>query len=150
MANCESMTNCELTWDSHYSSLLSFLDLYLRNEKLADVTLAADGKVMHVHRLVLLAASSYFEVIQFNFIQFILPWSLLLLTYCWHTDMLLLFLLQEMLSLSNEKQAVIYFKDVSFANLEYLVQVRIVFTLFYWHNYMIIDNYIFVSFEVYL
>ena len=56
------MVNYKLTWDSHCSSLLSFLGSYLASDKLVDVTLAAEGKVIHVHRLVLLASSPYFEV----------------------------------------------------------------------------------------
>lgn len=83
------MAKCDLSWGDHYSSLLSVFGSYMKNDKLVDVTLAAEGKVIHVHRLVLLASSSYFE---------------------------------EMLSLYPEKQAVIFLKDVTIANLEFIVQ----------------------------
>ena len=60
------MSDYNLTWESHFSSLLSVFDSYLTNEKFVDVTLACEGKAIHVHRLVLLASSSYFEVMQYN------------------------------------------------------------------------------------
>ena len=56
------MRDYNLTWDSHYSTLVSVMGSYLSNEKFVDVTLAAEGKFIHVHRLVLLTSSSYFEV----------------------------------------------------------------------------------------
>ena len=59
------MAKCDLSWGDHYSSLLSVFGSYMKNDKLVDVTLAAEGKVIHVHRLVLLASSSYLEVRQF-------------------------------------------------------------------------------------
>ena len=71
------MAKCDLSWGDHYSSLLSVFGSYMKNDKLVDVTLAAEGKVIHVHRLVLLASSSYLEVRQFLKLLFTLFFTLL-------------------------------------------------------------------------
>ena len=42
--------------------LVSVLDNLLGKESLVDVTLAAEGRILRVHRLVLCACSQYFEV----------------------------------------------------------------------------------------
>ena len=46
-----------------YSVLVSVLDTLLERERLVDVTLAAEGQFINVHRLVLFACSQYFDVI---------------------------------------------------------------------------------------
>jgi len=51
-----------LRWNSHHSTLVSVLDSLLERERLCDVTLAAQGRFINVHRLVLFACSPYFEV----------------------------------------------------------------------------------------
>ena len=48
--------------DSHYETLESVLKSYLNNEKLADITLVAEGKSIQVHSIVLFAFSEYFQV----------------------------------------------------------------------------------------
>ena len=51
-----------LRWNNHHSVLISVLNSLLQKELLVDVTLAADGQYIEVHRLVLCACSKYFEV----------------------------------------------------------------------------------------
>ena len=51
-----------LKWNNHSSTLVSILDALLEKESLVDVTLAAEGQFIKVHRFVLFACSSYFEV----------------------------------------------------------------------------------------
>ena len=52
-----------IKWHSHHASLVSSLGSLLQKESFVDVTLSAEGKFLHVHRLVLMACSSYFEVL---------------------------------------------------------------------------------------
>ena len=51
-----------LKWKNHQSALISLLDALLERESFVDVTLAAEGKFIRVHRVVLCACSQYFEV----------------------------------------------------------------------------------------
>lgn len=51
-----------LKWNNHHSTLVDILDRLLEREKLVDVTLAADGQCINVHKFVLYACSQYFEV----------------------------------------------------------------------------------------
>lgn len=55
-----------LKWNNHYSILVSVLDTLLEQELMVDVTLAAEGRLLRVHRLVLCACSQYFQVIVLN------------------------------------------------------------------------------------
>lgn len=77
-----------LKWNNHHNTLISVLDSLLMKERLVDVTLAAEGQFINVHRIVLFACSQYFE---------------------------------ELLSQLPDKQAVIFLKDVKFADLKALV-----------------------------
>ncbi|XP_057378412.1 protein tramtrack, alpha isoform-like isoform X1 [Daphnia carinata] len=77
-----------LRWNNHHNTLISVLDSLLMKERLVDVTLAAEGQFINVHRIVLFACSQYFE---------------------------------ELLSQLPDKQAVIFLKDVEFADLKALV-----------------------------
>ena len=56
------MADLLFTSDNHFTTLASVLQSYLSNEKLADVTLVAEGKTIQVHNIVLRALSTYFEV----------------------------------------------------------------------------------------
>ena len=51
-----------LRWNNHHNVLVSVLDSLLARETLVDVVLAAEGRSIKVHRLVLCACSQYFEV----------------------------------------------------------------------------------------
>jgi len=50
-----------LRWNNHHSVLISVLNSLLQKELLVDVTLAAEGQYIEVHRIVLCACSKYFE-----------------------------------------------------------------------------------------
>ena len=51
-----------LRWKNHHNTLVTVLDKLLQNETFVDVILAAEGKFIKVHRIVLCACSEYFEV----------------------------------------------------------------------------------------
>ena len=55
------IAECCLRWKSHKKTLISWLDSLLEKECLVDITLAAEGKFIRAHRLVLCACSQYFE-----------------------------------------------------------------------------------------
>ena len=55
-------TEYSLKWNSHHSTIVNVLDSLLEKESLVDVTLAAEGKFINVHRFMLFACSPYFEV----------------------------------------------------------------------------------------
>ncbi|KAL1517269.1 hypothetical protein ABEB36_001055 [Hypothenemus hampei] len=50
-----------LRWNNHQSTLVAVFDTLLENEKLVDCTLAAEGKYLNAHKVVLSACSPYFE-----------------------------------------------------------------------------------------
>lgn len=58
-----------LRWNNHQSTLISVFDTLLENGTLVDCTLAAEGKFLKAHKVVLSACSPYFavsrEIIQF-------------------------------------------------------------------------------------
>ena len=51
-----------LKWNNHHQTFMSVLHNLLKREVLVDVTLAAEGHFIEVHRLVLCACSDYFQV----------------------------------------------------------------------------------------
>ncbi|KAK9878061.1 hypothetical protein WA026_020690 [Henosepilachna vigintioctopunctata] len=52
-----------LRWNDQQSILVSAFDTLLENEALVDCTLAAEGKCLNAHRVVLSACSPYFELL---------------------------------------------------------------------------------------
>ena len=62
MGSAEQEQEFCLRWNNHSSTLISVLDSLLQEEALVDVILAAEGKFIKVHRLVLCACSQYFQV----------------------------------------------------------------------------------------
>ena len=56
------MVNVSLRWKNHHGTLVAVLEKLLQGEKFVDVILAAEGKFIKVHRIVLCACSQYFEV----------------------------------------------------------------------------------------
>ncbi|KAK9878052.1 hypothetical protein WA026_020680 [Henosepilachna vigintioctopunctata] len=52
-----------LRWNDHQSTLVAVFDRLLENEALVDCTLAAEGKCLNAHRVVLSACSPYFELL---------------------------------------------------------------------------------------
>lgn len=54
-----------LRWNNHQSTLVAVFDTLLENGTLVDCTLAAEGKYLNAHKVVLSACSPYFEVIKF-------------------------------------------------------------------------------------
>lgn len=55
-----------LKWKNHHHVLISLLDKLLENESMCDVTLAAEQQFLKVHRIVVCACSSYFEVCHYK------------------------------------------------------------------------------------
>ena len=53
-----------LQWSQHSQEMVEKLSSLLSRESLLDITLAAEGKYIKAHKVVLAAASKYFEVIQ--------------------------------------------------------------------------------------
>lgn len=52
-----------LRWNNHQPNFISVFSSLLSNQSLVDVTLAAEGKHLQAHKVVLSACSSYFQVI---------------------------------------------------------------------------------------
>ncbi|KAI8117465.1 isoforms H/M/V, Longitudinals lacking protein [Lucilia cuprina] len=52
-----------LRWNNHQSTLISVFDTLLENETLVDCTLAAEGKFLKAHKVVLSACSPYFATL---------------------------------------------------------------------------------------
>lgn len=67
-----------LRWNNHQSTLVSVFDTLLENGTLVDCTLAAEGKYLKAHKVVLSACSPYFEVSFTNatYIQIQLPFKM--------------------------------------------------------------------------
>jgi len=53
-----------LKWNSHHDTMVSLLYSQLEKKNFVDVTIGAEGKFINAHRLILCAASEYFEVCQ--------------------------------------------------------------------------------------
>lgn len=51
-----------LRWNNHQSTLIQNFDTLLESGTLVDCTLAAEGKTLKAHKVVLSACSPYFEV----------------------------------------------------------------------------------------
>jgi hypothetical protein len=49
-------------WNNHQPNFISVFSSLLLNETLVDVTLAAEGRQLQAHKVVLSACSSYFQV----------------------------------------------------------------------------------------
>lgn len=78
-----------LQWSQHSQEMVEKLSSLLSRESLLDITLAAEGKYIKAHKVVLAAASKYFE---------------------------------DLLCSTPDQIPVIFFRDVSFTELESLVQ----------------------------
>lgn len=50
-----------LRWNNHQPNFISVFSTLLHNESLVDVTLAAEGRQLQAHKVVLSACSSYFQ-----------------------------------------------------------------------------------------
>lgn len=63
----ESTEQFSLRWNNFHSNLTTGFHDFLRAEDLVDVTLAAEGRVLYAHKLVLSVCSPYFkEVFKLN------------------------------------------------------------------------------------
>lgn len=51
-----------LRWNNHQPNFISVCSSLLHNGTLVDVTLAAEGRQLQAHKIVLSACSSYFQV----------------------------------------------------------------------------------------
>lgn len=56
-----------LKWNNHQSTLIQNFDTLLVSGTLVDCTLAAEGKYLKAHKVVLSACSPYFEVSFYHF-----------------------------------------------------------------------------------
>lgn len=65
-----------LRWNNHQSTLISVFDTLLENGTLVDCTLAAEGKFLKAHKVVLSACSPYFAVSIFFFFLTFPKWPL--------------------------------------------------------------------------
>lgn len=67
-----------LRWNNHQSTLVAVFDTLLENGTLVDCTLAAEGKYLNAHKVVLSACSPYFEVsVRMNLLKGHVPTSVL-------------------------------------------------------------------------
>lgn len=56
-----------LRWNNHQPNFISMFTTLLNTQTLVDVTLAAEGKHLQAHKVVLSACSTYFQVFNFFF-----------------------------------------------------------------------------------
>ena len=61
-----------LRWNNHHRTLIDVLQSLYQEQSFVDVTLAAEGKSVQVHRLVLCSVSPYFQVFIVFYCAFIL------------------------------------------------------------------------------
>lgn len=65
-----------LRWNNHQPNFISVFSSLLNSESLVDVTLAAEGRHLQAHKVVLSACSSYFQVyIKYKHNKFITYYS---------------------------------------------------------------------------
>ena len=62
LLNGQKEQNFKVSWNDHHPYLIQLVHGLLERESLVDVTLAAEGQFIRVHRLILGACSHYFEV----------------------------------------------------------------------------------------
>lgn len=94
-----------LRWNNHQSTLVAVFDTLLENGTLVDCTLAAEGKYLNAHKVVLSACSPYFEV---RYLQK----KRLLIFYFFY------FNLQSLLSQNYDKHPIFILKDVKYQELK--------------------------------
>ena len=96
-------------WHHHQKSVIDLLDQLWEKQELVDVTLAADGHFIRVHKIVLCASSDYFQVFHSSGLS----------KKCY----LILLYLQDILTDKDheDKHAIVILKDVEFADLQALV-----------------------------
>lgn len=56
-----------LRWNNHQPNFISVFTNLLNSESLVDVTLAAEGRHLQAHRVVLSACSTYFQVLLISY-----------------------------------------------------------------------------------
>ena len=52
-----------LQWPQHSQEMLARVSTMLKTKSLLDITLAAEGKYLKAHKIILAASSTYFEVV---------------------------------------------------------------------------------------
>lgn len=112
---CWIMANAEycLRWNNHLPNIISVFSSLLTNECLVDVTLAAEGKYLQAHKVVLSACSSYFQVM-----SQIRAYLLVLLLRIY---LKLIVNLQELFSANPCRHPIVVLKDVAFNDLKCVV-----------------------------
>lgn len=63
-----SMQQFCLRWNNHQPNFISVFTNLLNSQSLVDVTLAAEGRHIQAHRVVLSACSSYFQVLIYYYL----------------------------------------------------------------------------------
>lgn len=95
-----------LRWNNHQPNFISVFSSLLSNQSLVDVTLAAEGKHLQAHKVVLSACSSYFQVI-------------LKTTFIW--IIIEMFWFQSLFTINPCKHPIVILKDVKFLDLKVMV-----------------------------
>ena len=57
-----SVTRMQVEWSDHPRDLVSRLSALLASHSMLDITLAAEGRFIKAHKVILAASSKYFEV----------------------------------------------------------------------------------------
>lgn len=65
-----------LRWNNHQPNFISVCSSLLHNGTLVDVTLAAEGRQLQAHKIVLSACSSYFQVSERRHLEDLHPFNL--------------------------------------------------------------------------
>lgn len=111
-----------LRWNNHQPNFISVFSSLLNSESLVDVTLAAEGRHLQAHKVVLSACSSYFQVyIKYKHNKFITYYSTTqALIWCIFIRFLL-FRFQSLFTVNPCQHPIVILKDVKFADLKVMV-----------------------------
>ena len=110
------MMTCNLEWKNQSAFLVQALSSLRQNDTLTDCTLAADGRHIKAHRLILCACSPYFKVTIKRMPTYYLVHRLS------EIDLSLFFFFKDLLSGHADKQAIIFLNNVNFSLLKLIVE----------------------------
>lgn len=106
-----------LRWNNHQPNFISVFSTLLHNEALVDVTLAAEGRQLQAHKVVLSACSSYFQVGNFfiltiRVVHFVLYSCFQCINH---------FILQALFTTNPCQHPIVILKDVQYNDLKTMV-----------------------------